>query len=244
MNCWWPASSMARFYPPYNSIIISANNLNFDHRPLLQPGLVTFCNILPLDLFRKSLFWDEMSLLAQECSLPWFTIGDFNDVISPNEKKGGNLLSSSSSSCLANGLQECNLIDIGFKGNPFTWNNKRLGDANIQERLNRAVANERWINLYPQAVLRHVLALKSNHRPLLLETNPINISGPKPFIFLSLWLEYPHCKNIVSNSWKPFVPGSAQQILVTKTRRVKKDLKDWNNTYVGRIPVKISQTMK
>ena len=35
-------------------------------------------------------------------------------------------------------LLHCGLIDLGFDGNGFTWRNGRVGDAYVQERLDRA----------------------------------------------------------------------------------------------------------
>lgn len=32
-------------------------------------------------------------------------------------------------------VQSCGLIDIGFSGAQYTWNNRRSGSTNIQEQL-------------------------------------------------------------------------------------------------------------
>ena len=41
-------------------------------------------------------------------------------------------------------LENCQLEDLGYKGYPYTWNNKRPGDANTKMRLDRAVATKPW----------------------------------------------------------------------------------------------------
>lgn len=41
-------------------------------------------------------------------------------------------------------MDDNDLIDIGYVGYPFTWNNKRGGRANIRMRLDRAIVNPRW----------------------------------------------------------------------------------------------------
>ncbi len=39
-------------------------------------------------------------------------------------------------------LQTCDLHDLGFKGVPFTYDNKRVGWNNVKVRLDHAVADE------------------------------------------------------------------------------------------------------
>lgn len=53
------------------------------------------------------------------------------------------------------------LIDLGFICHPFTWNNKRIGKTNIQERLDQSFVNSDWRLLYPSATITHLTALHS-----------------------------------------------------------------------------------
>lgn len=47
----------------------------------------------------------------------------------------------------------CELIDLDFKGNKFTWLNKRFKNKSslIYERLDRFLANEQWIQNFPNS---------------------------------------------------------------------------------------------
>uniref|UniRef100_A0A7N2MWF0 Uncharacterized protein n=1 Tax=Quercus lobata TaxID=97700 RepID=A0A7N2MWF0_QUELO len=53
-------------------------------------------------------------------------------------------------------LLHCGLVDLGFQGNIFTWNNGRLGDAFVQERLDRACAMVEWKEIFPIARVTHL----------------------------------------------------------------------------------------
>jgi hypothetical protein len=38
-------------------------------------------------------------------------------------------------------LEDCQLVDLGFFGTKYTWNNRQQGQHNIRVRLDKAVAN-------------------------------------------------------------------------------------------------------
>lgn len=74
----------------------------------------------------------------------WLLLGDFTSVISQTKKRGGRSVSSSSSGGLRQFISQCGLVDLGFNGNPFTWNNGRGDCVNIGEKLDRGLANHDW----------------------------------------------------------------------------------------------------
>lgn len=74
--------------------------------------------------------------------------GDFNEVLFEGEKRGGNGCDLGSISGFPDSIDCCALKDLGYSRIPFTWSNKR-GDEFIEERLDRALANEEWLDLFP-----------------------------------------------------------------------------------------------
>lgn len=59
---------------------------------------------------------------------------------------------------------------MGFHGYPFTWNNKRPGNANTKERQDRGVANTAWREKFLASTICHLFSHASDHRPLVLQT--------------------------------------------------------------------------
>lgn len=154
---------------------------------------VQFCRQMtcvygPPSLIQSRQFWDTLDSLGNAHTRAWMLIGDFNSLVSSADKLGGKTVASSSNGGLRRLMDDFALIDLGFVGHAFTWNNKRRGLANIQEKLDRGMANEEWKFKFPKATITHLVALISDHKPLLLQTNPPVTPMAKPFRLESMWI--------------------------------------------------------
>jgi hypothetical protein len=95
-------------------------------------------------------------------------------------------------------LIDCNLHDIGFLGDQFTW---RRGW--IRERLDHALANTHWNNMHPEATLHHLEAMRSDHRPILLETEVTTVPGrSNSKKFEAKWLKEDSFREVVEKAWE------------------------------------------
>lgn len=61
-----------------------------------------------------------MRELANKSNLPWCIIGDFNDMSSQEEKRGGQYQPRALLTGFSETILECGLQDLGFKGDMFT----------------------------------------------------------------------------------------------------------------------------
>lgn len=52
-------------------------------------------------------------------------------------------------------LSDRGLIDLGFMGQRFICCNGRIGEQRTLVRLDRIVANENWLTLFPEAKVYH-----------------------------------------------------------------------------------------
>lgn len=85
---------------------------------------------------------------------PWLCLGDFNEILASNEKCGGVERHQRCMNDFRDALDYCELRDIGFEGDPYTWrNHSRELSTYICERLDRATVNNDWCNAFPNAVL-------------------------------------------------------------------------------------------
>lgn len=60
-------------------------------------------------------------------------------------------------------LEDCELIDLGYIGPKFTLNNRQAGMNNIWVRLDRAVANGHFIELFDEYQVENVITSSSDH---------------------------------------------------------------------------------
>ena len=93
--------------------------------------------------------------------LPWLCAGDFNEVLTENEKLGGVPRNRVQIENFREALDFCGLDDFGFRGSLFTWCNKRNGIDSVQKRLDRG--NFDWNQLFPRAIVNHLKFWYSDH---------------------------------------------------------------------------------
>lgn len=95
-------------------------------------------------------------------------------------------------------------------GNIFIWNNRRGGEHNIRERLDRCVANETWLELWPKATVEHIVWEGSDHLPVILHlcgTGPISQQGAKGRKFDAYWCHDEDFEEVVKAEWKGTLGG-------------------------------------
>lgn len=144
-------------------------------------------------------------------------------------------MASSSTGGFKSFIENVGLIDMGFKGVDYTWNNKRAGKENIQERLDRALINGEWRTRFPNAFISHLTGLNCDHRPLLLDTNLKNTPTAKPFRFETMWTRDPTTGEIIAKAWRRSFPANPIQGLKAKLRQTKIALKIWNKSTFGNL---------
>jgi exonuclease III len=156
----------------------------------------------------RRILWENLKVIADLHNLPWVMLGDFNDILSCDEKWGGNRPSNSRMSEFKNCLNACNMIDLGFSGPKFTWSNCHDVSSLIMERLDRALANPDWRILFPEASVTHLTRTHSDHCPFLLTLCPIIPHVlPRPFRFENIWLSHSDFPSIVDQAWAVPAPN-------------------------------------
>nr|XP_016433117.1 PREDICTED: uncharacterized protein LOC107759646 [Nicotiana tabacum] len=152
-----------------------------DHPPWLFSAIYA-SNLLE----NRKFLWEYLITISKNIKTNWFIGGDFNEVLKARDKFGGNPINLSRNNLFWNCINECNLIDLGYKGSKYTWTNKRYSNKTslILERIDRSFANEGWIEQYPEATVLHLPRTHSDHCPLQINlVGPPNNKPSRPFRF-------------------------------------------------------------
>lgn len=98
----------------------------------------------------KEKTWKLLRILQHRSTLPWLCCGDFNEILYNCEKEGGAPRAKSSMLKFREVLEECDLHDLSYVRDAFTWRNRHHNATSYtRERLDRAVANSAWRACFP-----------------------------------------------------------------------------------------------
>lgn len=100
-------------------------------------------------------------------------------------------------------IDDCALIDLGYKGGNFTWWNNKEGEHSICERLDRVLVNHSWCRGFPYAKIIHSVAAHSDHVSIVLqiEGDFSRFKGPKPFRFEAMWVKTEGYGRVIEQAW-------------------------------------------
>ncbi|KAL8154887.1 hypothetical protein AgCh_000296 [Apium graveolens] len=113
---------------------------------------------------RRMEAWNMLRELSVASELPWCILGDFNDIVSLQEKRGGKQQPRRLMEGFWDAIMDSGLHDLGFTGDIFTWERSRGTDKWVQERLDRGMATQQWRNMFP---LGEVTVLEDGERDLM-----------------------------------------------------------------------------
>jgi hypothetical protein len=116
--------------------------------------------------------WDMLKFIKASSPLPWLCIGDFNEVLHREEHLGVNERSNSQIQAFREIVDVCGLMDLGYVGTAWTFENKVTGGTYSRVRLDRALATPGWSERFPMAELRHLTAVASDHSAIFLRHEP------------------------------------------------------------------------
>lgn len=98
-------------------------------------------------------------------------------------------------------ISDANLADITHIGSSFTYTYRDGIDSCVKEKLDRAMSDPLWSNLYPEANCSVLMTPSSDHNPILIDTCFGQVhGGNRRFRFDNSWLAGEELKVIVGTA--------------------------------------------
>ncbi|XP_020259105.1 uncharacterized protein LOC109835548 [Asparagus officinalis] len=180
---------------------------------------------------RKEL-WSELKSIHQTVgNTPWLLFGDFNAIISNEEKIGGSILHDSETEDFRNFINDCQLDHLKNIGCFYTWNNKQDHGSRIWSRLDRVLMNDKWIQNYNSSQVEFLLPKISDHSPGLITVSEDSYQGKRPFKFFKMWTKHACFLPTVANIWQQRIKGCTMFSVCSKLKTLKIALKDINKKF-------------
>lgn len=105
----------------------------------------------------------EAGLLRED---PWFLTGDFNEIVDNSEKEGGPIRAEGTFVDFRSFISECDLYDLKHSGKSLSWRGVR-GTHVVKCRLDRAMGNSAWTEMFPKGRSEYLQFEGSDHRTVV-----------------------------------------------------------------------------
>lgn len=169
----------------------------------------------------------------------WCIVGDFNEVLSRDERICGG------DNCYFKGMEEfrgfmeqMELVDINCVRGKFTW---FKDNGKVMSRINRFLLSRKLIEdwaVIDQRIDRRDI---SDHTPIRLNVGRVDW-GPKPFRFNNTWFKHDGFKEFVEVEWKKLsFKGKEYFFLYEKLKSLRARLRVWNREVFDWIDLKVEE---
>ncbi|XP_012857002.1 PREDICTED: uncharacterized protein LOC105976270 [Erythranthe guttata] len=197
------------------------------------------------EISRRHESWAILRQLRNHRNLPWVVGGDYNEILSNNEKEGGLSRLPAQIEAFREALDDCGLTDLEFEGPRFTWSNNRDHPYTVRCRLDRVCASADWLLKFPRALVHHMAYSGSDHVPLQLVLDPAQADSERrkkrPFRFEAIWLRRDDCEEIVQQNWQNQGISDPIEDVVQKKKGLRLALIHWNKATVQAPRKRINQ---
>lgn len=193
----------------------------------------------------RAVLWTEIELLAVSPLIegkPWSVLGDFNQTLSPQEHSAPRSLNiDKHMRLLSQCLIHSDLEDLHFRGEVFTWWNKRKTSP-IAKKLDRILVNDLWYESFSDSLAHFDNPDFSDHACSTISLKPNLLRKKKPFKFYNFLLQNPDFVPTMTEMWYSFnVRGSAMFILSEKLRLLKKFIRDFSKANYSELEKRVSE---
>ena len=183
----------------------------------------------------RGLLWEELAGVNSWWGVPWCIGGDFNVIKFPSEKLGVGRHTGAMQN-FSEFIFELGLVDLPLLEGQFTWSNNQ--DPQAKSRIDRFLVSNDWEEKFSHLSQRALPRFVSDHCPIILECGNFK-RGKSYFKFENMWLHHQDFVGNMRTWWGGYdFQGSPSDILASKLKALKEDIKKWNKECFGDVRIK------
>ncbi|XP_058722236.1 uncharacterized protein LOC131594157 [Vicia villosa] len=175
-------------------------------------------------LEHRQKLWKDIEDIQCNQQGPWCIIGDFNNVVTSNDKIGGRQVQEHEYKDLCSMMERTGLYEMDSTGDHFTWTNKQRDNA-IYSRIDRILGNIDWHQQHMDFTLHIMSPSVFDHAMLCLKENQLSRIQRKHFKFRNCLVEMEGYSNTVARSWNEHLPGRHMYVVWKKLQRLQPHLR-------------------
>ncbi|XP_021726159.1 uncharacterized protein LOC110693310 [Chenopodium quinoa] len=179
--------------------------------------------------------------LYQSSPHPTLFGGDFNEILSADEKVGGALRDQRDMDAFREVLYVCSLRDLGYDGSWVTWERGNKQQGVVRERVDRYVACSRWCSWFDQARVFNLTKFRSDHVGIMLDTEAgvrkKREKQKRRFHFETCWLLAEGIEDVIKTTWS----NSSHLNMPNKLLNIANDLTRWSKDAFENLGGKIEE---
>ncbi|XP_020701904.1 uncharacterized protein LOC110113604 [Dendrobium catenatum] len=180
------------------------------------------------DIYKRRRLWERLEHHLTN-DFPIILGGDFNCLLSKEEKKGGrDFVFGMGTKEMKSIIIYNNLHEVAEVGPKFTWSNNKKGAEKILEKLDKCLVNLAALNSSHRLMVRHLARMASDHCPILLNLLKFISPSRKVLKFEEVWTSLPSSVGVVKNSWKKKTLVDPPHVSNQKLKRMLKNLHYWS----------------
>ena len=108
-------------------------------------------------------------------------------------------------------LTHCDLSDLPFRGNSFTWTNKH-----VSKKLDRILVHDMWLQSFPDSLAVFGKLGVSDHTPSCLFMDQLRPKQKCPFKFFAHLNQHPEFADIIRGCWHGFSFAGSRQLSISR----------------------------
>ncbi|KAL9237031.1 hypothetical protein vseg_011621 [Gypsophila vaccaria] len=186
-------------------------------------------------ILEREPLWSSLRRLSLQTQGPWAIAGDFNCVLRPFERVGGNVPSVEMEpfkTC----VEDCGVFDIASVGALFTWNNKQKPESRIYSRIDMFLVNKAWSNSMPYSFAHFMPEGLCDHTPCIVNQSK-QLQRKRSFKYFNMWGSSKKFLPLLHYHLDKKIPRTSMFKLVKNLKLLKPVLKELNKDYSNKIEV-------